>query len=194
MNLFDKSILQQTLNEIASPITMNEDLETKYSILGFITDAGHNNTSTFHLHSVERFKCGDYCKVDDKTYLVVSDVASKRGAKYKATIEHCNYSIDKYELEEVLIGYDNLDRPVYDEELVLVGQTHVVLQLSKSTIIVNEAYNQTAQHYTMLIGNAASNKNDFTINNEITIYDRAYRVVNVDYSRAGLIEVKLESL
>jgi hypothetical protein len=199
MNIFDDKLIQDTIKTIQIPYNFNFYEENPFSINAFISNSTFSPNSSYHIHSLELFKSGDYTKIkedSDNIYLVTSDVLEMRGGKYKATLEYCNYSVPWIVIEKVLIGYDHLGRPVYEEQEVLKGYIPCILKYKDFSFSSNEAVNLTKPIYEITVRDNDAAKSYFKLDestyNDVTIYDATYRIINVDYSKQGLIRIRLE--
>lgn len=201
MQLFDDKLIQDTIRSIQIPYQFNFHEENPFAINAVISNATFSPNSSYHIHSLEIFHCGDYTKISnpsDNIYMVTSDVLEQRGGKYKATLEYCNYSIPIYKLVQTIIGYDKLNRPIYDEVEMLVGNIPAILKYKDMTYSTNDAINLTKAMYEITIRNNDAAKEHFGLEagtyNTVTIYDKPYRIVNVDYSKQGIIKLTLEKI
>ncbi|MGE7673082.1 hypothetical protein ACQKMV_05770 [Lysinibacillus sp. NPDC094403] len=199
MKIFDDKIIQDTIKTIHEPYKFNFYEDDPFTINAVISNATFSPNSSYHIHSLSLFHCGDYTKIkenSDNIYLVTSDVLETRGGKYKATLEYCNYSVPWYVIEKVLIGYDHLGRPVYEEREVLKGYIPCILKYKDFSITNNEAVNLNKPIYEITVRDNDAAKTYFKLNEDtyedITIYDKKYRIINVDYSKQGLIRIRLE--
>ncbi|MFJ5563625.1 hypothetical protein [Lysinibacillus xylanilyticus] len=199
MKLLDDKLIQDTIRSIQTQYQFNFYEENPFSISAVITNATFSPNSSYHIHSLSLFQCGDYTKINqdsDNIYIVTSDVLELRGGKFKATLEYCNYSIPRYEIEQVLIGYDKLGRPIYEEQEVLVGEIPAILKYKDFSITSNEAVNLNEPIYEITVRDNDSAHSYFKLDEsayeDIEIYDKKYRIINVDYSKQGLIRIRLE--
>ncbi|MFJ3386766.1 hypothetical protein [Lysinibacillus sp. NPDC086135] len=199
MKLLDDQLIQDTIRSIQTQYQFNIYEENPFSINAVITNATFSPNSAYHIHSLSLFHCGDYTKINqdsDNIYMVTSDVLELRGGKFKATLEYCNYSIPRYEIEQVLIGYDKLGRPIYEEREVLKGYIPSILKYKDFSISSNEAVNLNQPIYEITVRDNEASKEYFGLNEDtyakVIVYDVSYRIINVDYSKQGLIRIRLE--
>lgn len=198
MKLFDDKLIKDTLKVIQSPYHFNIFEKNPFTINAVISNATFSPNSTYHIHSLEAFNCGDYTTINNpnNVYMVTSDVLEMRGGKYKGTLEYCNYSVPWIVIEKVLIGYDHLGRPVYEEQEVLKGYIPCILKYKDFSISSNDAVNLTKPIYEITVRDNEAARKHFKLNEskyaDVTIYDVTYRIINVDYSKQGLINLRLE--
>lgn len=198
MKLFDDKLIQDTIRSIHMPYQFNTYENNPFTLDAVISSGEFSSNSTFYIHSLNSFQCGDYTKINkdsNDVYMVTSDV-SMRGGKYKGKLEYCNYDIEKWETVKTLIGYDQLGRPVYDYVNTLVGIIPSVLKYKDFTFTANESVNLTKPIYEITVRDNAAARTNFKLEEstypDVTIYNVTYRIVNVDYSKKGLIRIKLE--
>ncbi|MFT9819408.1 hypothetical protein [Lysinibacillus sp. NPDC056185] len=199
MKLFDEKLIQDTIKTIQTPYKFNFYEENPFSINAFISNSTFSPNSSYHIHSLELFKSGDYTKINehsDNIYMVTSDIFEMRGGKYKGTLEYCNYSIEQWEEIKTLIGYDHLGRPVYDYVNTKVGEIPAILKYKDFSISSNEAVNLNKPIYEITVRDNEAAKTYFGLEADtyanVTVYDVTYRIINVDYSKQGLIRIRLE--
>ncbi len=199
MKLFDDKLIQNAIKTIQAPYNFNFYEENPFSINAVISNATFSPNSSYHIHSLSLFKCGDYTRINedsDNIYMVTSDVLEMRGGKYKGTLEYCNYDIELYELVKVEIGKDDLGRPVYDYVNTLIGIIPSILKYKDFTFTTNDAVNLAKPIYEITVRDNAAARTNFKLDEstypDVTIYNVTYRIVNVDYSKKGLIKIRLE--
>ncbi|MEK5232052.1 hypothetical protein MHB42_09780 [Lysinibacillus sp. FSL K6-0232] len=198
MKLLDDKLIKDTIKAIQSPYQFNIFEKNPFTINAVISNATFSPNSTFHIHSLDVFNCGDYTTINNpnNVYMVTSDVLTMRGGKYKATLEYCNYSIEQWEEVKTLIGYDHLGRPVYEYVNTLVGEIPAILKYKDFSFSTNEVVNLTKPIYEITVRDNEAARKHFKLNEskyaDVTIYDVTYRIINVDYSKQGLINLRLE--
>lgn len=194
MKLFDDTILKSTISSISVPIIMNPNSDDTYSINGFITNAKLSEESIRHLHSVDKFNCGDYFKIEDNYYMVISDVVTMRGSKYKGKVEYCNYSIpitEEIETDEIIKILPNGD-VIYKTETIVVGYNVGILKHSSQTES-SGGFVVTTSEYMLTVRDTKENREIYTVNSNVTIEGKPFKVKEVIYSKKGLLEVRLNS-
>ncbi|UOE57308.1 hypothetical protein [Cytobacillus oceanisediminis] len=90
---------QEILNETGQTVLIN-DLER----IVIVTNPPLSEYEERNIHSIERVSQGDVVTLDFEKYLVITESISKRSAKYKALIRHCNVMIEIKNYEKVKIG------------------------------------------------------------------------------------------
>ncbi|MGE7691389.1 hypothetical protein ACQKMI_19530 [Lysinibacillus sp. NPDC097214] len=90
--------------------------------------------------------------------MVTSDILEMCVGKYKGTLEYCNYSIARYELEEIIVGYDKMDRPIYETVETLVGVIPTILKYKDFSISSNEAVNLNEPIYEITVRDNEASK------------------------------------
>ncbi|WP_339280956.1 hypothetical protein [Lysinibacillus sp. FSL P2-0066] len=199
MKLLDDKLIKDTIKSIQTPYNFNFYEENPFSINAFISNSTFSPNSSYHIHSLELFKSGDYTKINehsDNIYMVTSDVLEMRGGKYKGTLEYCNYAVPWIVIEKVKIGNDHLGRPVYEDREVLKGYINCILKYKDFSISSNEAINLTKPIYEITVKDNDASRGYFKLNEstyeKVDIYGKPFRIINVDYSKKGLINLRLE--
>lgn len=160
-----------------------------------ITQAHLGMQSKRHIHSLEPFSQGDYVKFDENTYLVIEDVISTRGAKYKATIQYCNYTITTPETtEKIMTGEkDKFGKPIYT--YITTPGLDIQVIVDEERITLNGgAFRVNTTNLAMLLPDTDINREEVKVNAELVMFDRKHRVTNINRFRKGLLEVTLEKL
>ena len=186
--LMSTQSLKDTFNSLSTEVLINNVPQQ-----AVITMAHLGMQSKRHLHSLEPFNQGDYVVFNEETYLVVEDVINPRGVKYKATIEYCNYKAQTPDfVERVLVGVDpDTKKPIY-EEITTPGIYFMSIIKQDNISIVNGAFRLNTSQFTMTAPNNAELDKNLKLNNEIVVYDRKFKIVNINKLRTGLLEVTLE--
>lgn len=199
MNPFEQKLITDTFSSLTVPYQFNIHEGDPYTINCLVTNGEYSKASTYHIHSLQPFHCGDYLKIDNNSehlYMVTNDVISKHGHKYKGVIEYCNYQIEKWELTRVQTGTDSRGRPIYEEVNTLVGMIPCVLTFKSTSNTSNDAVNLINDMYEIKVKNNDAAINSFGLNadsfSSVTIYEKEYKIVNVDYSKQGMIRLYVE--
>lgn len=191
VNLFDDTLLSNVVDSVASKITVNELHNDKFEIDGIVTNANLNNISSRHIHSKHEIKRGQYIKLENSFYMITSDVISKRGNKYKAIVEYCNYILEPYHSEKVNTGQvDNLGKPIYQNVKVQNHLEPSILKYKDMTLD-DDALVIASKTLIALVQDNIKNRTDLQINNTVEIHGRSYKVMNVEMTKIGLLEVRL---
>jgi hypothetical protein len=73
----------------------------------------HADTKT--IRTLTPLACGDLITYKDNSWLIISEVAGDRRTIFHGLMRSCNFSISvKVGEEQVLIGHDEIGRPVYE--------------------------------------------------------------------------------
>lgn len=195
MNLFNDEIIKDTVNELSYPITLNSNASSVV-IEGFITNATLSPNSSYHLHSLDEFKRGDYFTIDGNNYyMVTGDVIQMRGSKYKATADFCNTNIPVYETKSTgeIIGRLPNGQPIYKTEKILVRNDfgifrHQTFSISSTGLLI------PSSEIILTVQDNADTKSYYAVNNTFTLIDGTkWQVVEVFKGKIGLLELRLKS-
>ncbi|MEQ2466184.1 hypothetical protein [Niallia hominis] len=162
-----------------------------------ITNTGLAEHEKKHIHTINPIKMGDLVTIDDESYLITSDTAIKRYGKYKAIMEHCNFTITIRVVTKQLMRDEN-GNVIYD-----AGGNPVWIEIEGEPILIPSIIDQ--QSFT-IEGNqlrVANNQilvtvQDNEVNrdklkvNEIFSFEGNYEVLNIDYTNKGLLVVTAE--
>lgn len=192
MNLFDDTLLKDTFKSITTHITFNFDSDDQYTIDCFISNATFSPNSSYHIHSLDTFKRGDYFQLENNIYMVTGDVITTRGAKYKSVADYCNIKIDKIEIIKELIGHDDRGRPIYNEIPTVTGEIYGVIRHRQhveegSGLIIG------VSELLLTIQDNPYNRNTYKLNYEVTFEGVKYKVREVILTKQGLIQLRLNS-
>lgn len=182
----------KTLNDafvtIAKEVLINGKPQQAY-----ITNAHLGMASRRHIHSLEPFRQGDYVEFGEGVYLVMEDVVNVRGAKYKSTIQYCNYNVatpDK-QGERYQDGVDDRGLPIWKYEKIPGRKIYVIIDMDRITITGSQIRVNTATMI-MLLPDSEENRDEIKVNNEIDVYGKTMKVAAINRLRTGLQEVTLE--
>ncbi|GKV65593.1 MULTISPECIES: hypothetical protein [unclassified Sporosarcina] len=179
--------LQDAFKSIADTILINDVPQQAY-----ITTAHLGEKSRRHLHSIEPFNQGDYVDFREGVYMVVEDVINQRGAKYKSTIEHCNYKITlEGESERVITGYDDRGRPIYGYITKPGREIHAIVDMDRVTISGAQIRINTSM-MSMLVPDTEENRTEIIIGKEYDVYGSNMAVSHINRLRTGLLEINLQ--
>ena len=192
--IFDYTILEYVIDDISKPIILNPDTDEQNIISGFISNATLSPNSSYHLHSLNLFKRGDFFKMENGNYyMVTGDVVEKRLAKYKSVADYCNHVIPIYEEKKVQVGTKPSGEPIYKIEKILVGETVGVLRYKQFTspngsiIVINTEIEFT-------IRDTAKARETYKINTKVDIEGKSWNLIEVDYTKQGTLGLMLRSV
>lgn len=189
MYLTSDKLITDVFMTVAQPILINEAEQS-----GIITNAHLGMDSRRHLHALQPFEQGNYVEFGEGVYMVVEDVVNVRGAKYKSTIEYCNYTVTTPEIEggRIEVGRDEFGRPIYDYADPIPGRNVQCILNLDNVRVAGSQIRLTTGGILMLVPDTDENRNDFKVNDEYEIYDNKMRITELNRLRKGLIEVSLE--
>ncbi|MBY0221952.1 hypothetical protein [Sporosarcina aquimarina] len=180
--------LKDAFNSIAVEVLINDEPQQAY-----ITQAHLGESSRKHMHSLQPFNQGDYVSIGEAVYMVVEDVVNQRGAKYKATIQHCNYMIQlPGETIRVPDGVDSRGRPKYKEIVQPGKELHSIVNMDRVTMNGSQIVVNTSV-YMMLIPDIEEARENVKVNDEYDVYGEMMVVVNINRLRTGLMEITLKA-
>jgi len=192
MELFDVQALVDTFSGLVEPYMKNELTATPSTVDGFVTNATLSPNSTFHFHSLSKFKRGDYFTINGSYYLVTGDVVVQRGFKYKALVQYCNYIIEPTTTVKVKVGTDAMGRPIYKEETLVDRHEPAVINYKEMTMDEDSIVTAT-KTLVITVQDNTKNREGFQVNEKIILYGRTYKIINAEVVKVGLIELKVQS-
>jgi len=158
-----------------------------------ITNPQMNEDETRYIHTLDRVLQGDLILIEGNDYLTVTESITKRGAKNKSKIQHCNHIIEVAgEVTEVLKGYDHLGNPVYE---TIQGDPVFIPSIVKSgtfnidngngVLVANDVLFVTVQ-------DNATNRSKFAVNKNVIMFGKSYSVQHQDLTRKGLLVLRFK--
>jgi len=178
------------MNETKTYI-LNNSYSDKVKIQGLITNAPIASTSSYHFHSLTKFNRGDILLIDDYNYMITSDVIEPRVFKYKGVAEYCNYEHRVIVIERVVVGTDNLGRPIYEDRPVLKRIEYGVLRFKEVSFTTGDAINVIRPQYILEMRDTTDNRDLFKVNFKLTIGNRDYSIYHVNSEKRGILELRL---
>lgn len=192
MYRFNDSIMKNQFLNVSENYILNQLYKDKRTIKGFITNATLSPNSSYHLHSMKEFNRGEIVTLKGKYYMVSGDVILDRVSKYKGILDYCNFQHDIMKSEKVLIGVDNLGRPIYETRQVLDRSEYGILRYKDISVETNSAINSVMPIYTLFLRDTEDNRSYFTVNQKINIGDKLLSIFNIIYTKQGLLEIRLQ--
>lgn len=190
MKLLNTTLINGAFKSLTEPILINNTENRGYYIDAVISQAHLGMHERRHIHSLTKFKQGDMVHYQDSTYLIMEDVVSQRGSKYKSTMEYCNFLIAMPPLEErVLVGYDSFGRPEYKYNYSPDRDVPAIVKYKDVAIMGQYAISFAFKTLNVWIQDNPKNRRDFKVNYEFEMFSRNYRVTNIDIVREGLLEI-----
>lgn len=162
-----------------------------------ITNTGLAEHEKKHIHTISPVKMGDLITIDDENYLITSDTAIKRYGKYKAIMEHCNFTITIRVVTKVLMRDEN-GNVIYDG-----GGNVVWIEIEGEPILVPSIIDQQSftiegnqlrvanNQILVTVQDNETNRDKLKVN-EVFSFEGNYKVLNMDYTKKGLIVVTAE--
>lgn len=150
-----------------------------------------------HIHTISPIEMGDLIAVDNENYLITSDTAIKRYGKYKAIMEHCNFMITIKVITRVLMRDEN-GKVIYD-----AGGNPVWIEIEGEPILIPSIIDQQSftiegnqlrvanNQILVTVQDNETNRDKLKVNN-IFSFEGNYKVLNVDYTKKGLIVLTAE--
>lgn len=191
MKLFDDTILNDVFDSVASEIKINDVL-----IPAIVTNGALNKNDeqeSKHLHTIQKVNQGDVVEHEGSKYLIVTESISKRHNKYKNIMEHCNAALTIVgKTTKVIVGYDDLGRPIYDniEELYevpcVIGFNRVGTPNNAGGLMIIE---------NSLVAKITRNDDNVmyvNVNDVYTVEGKNYKVSHIDNVQTGLLIVQMD--
>lgn len=162
-----------------------------------ITNTGLAEHEKKHIHTINPIHMGDLVAIDDENYLITSDTAIKRYGKYKAIMEHCNFMITIKVITRVLMRDEN-GNVVYD-----AGGNPVWIEIEGEPILIPSIIDQQSftiegnqlrvanNQILVTVQDNETNRDKLKVN-EVFSFEGNYKVLNMDYTKKGLIVVTAE--
>ena len=192
MYRFNDNLIKNTFSNLTQDYILNQLYNDKRTIQGFLTNATLSPNSSYHFHSLDKFNRGDILTLDNSYYMITGDIVNDRVSKYKGIADYCNFSQPMKAIEKVMIGIDDIGRPVYQNKEVDKGTEYGILRYKDISIQDNQAINFADPIYTLYVRDIPKNRDYFTINKEITVEDKILMVYNLVYTKQGLLEIRLQ--
>ena len=194
MNQFNDTLLRDTVQNMSKPIQMNPNDTDEYTIQGFVTNATLNDTSTYHLHSVNEFKRGDFTYLsDNKFYMVTDDVIHERGSKYKAKIEYCNYVNVMTKTEQVIAGFV-AGRPYYETVTTVIGNFVGIIKQRALVIPSTSGVAVGNTETILMLKDTTQAKEYYTVNKEFEYDGKSWKVQGLSNINKGILEIRLTTV
>lgn len=193
-NLFPKVQLEAVMNSIMDEVIVNKDYKDEYKLRIAITNATLSPNSSYHIHALDRFNCGDMFLWEGERYLVTGDTVLKRHAKYKSTADYCNAYLEYWIKEKKETGRDDLDRPIYKEVWVMKREEAGVLKKETNiSIDENQAINLFDYRFDIRIRDIIENRETYTTNQAIRIDGRWYKVLDDRRLKNGVLNLSVNT-
>lgn len=193
-SMFSKDNLEAVMSQIMSEVIVNKDYEDEYKLRIALTNSTLSPNSSYHVHALDRFNCGDMFIWEGSNYLVTGDTVLRRHHKYKSTAEYCNAKLEYWLLEKVETGRDELDRPIYENRWGLkANEAGVMRKETNISIDENQAINLTDYRMEIKIRDTIENRKTYAINQTIRINGRWFKVADTIYLKNGIIHVSVKT-
>ena len=191
MNLFNETILNDVFNSVAKEIKINDK-----TIFAIVTNGSLNKLDeqeSKNLHTIDKVNQGDIVEHEGNKYLVVTESMSKRHNKYKNIMEHCNMILTVAgETMREITGYDNFGKPIYKYTIQYFDVPSVLGFDRVGSASTTGAFLTIANGLKAKVQRNEKNLQYFTINKEITIEGKKYKITHLDKVQTGIIVVQLE--
>jgi len=190
-NLFDfqDEDLSFLINETGQSVIVNGIADKV-----LITNKSIGEFEERYIHSPELISRGSLVEWNANKYLVTSEALEKRGGKYKVIMRNCNGDIEIPRVEQVLIGTDPYTgRPVYEEQVVGTDYISAIVDKKTLSVSTNEAINTIDNQFIIKVQDNETNREKFVLNSEFTMYGETWTVMNLNYSKVGILEVNIKS-
>ncbi len=165
-----------------------DDVERKV----LVTNPTIGEFDTKYIHSLEPIVQGAYAKIDNHTYITIYDEQVKRYDKYKVKCRLCNYHLVTSHEEKILIGYDDLNRPVYEYKTVIDGEYACIVEQINFSNTSNQAVNQLDDVIYLTIQDNEAIRQQYTVNSTINYKDTNLTCIGIDNTKNGLLIYKLQ--
>ncbi len=166
-----------------------------------ITNSGFNSENDErYINTLNPIHMGDLVTFNDHQYIIITESTSKRHAKYRAIMRHCNFTI-KFpgEIERVPVLDENgnpvLDkygRPVYEE---IEGDPYFIPAIvdDKYFQVNNQFQIRVADNQIMIVvQDNELNRNKFEVNKRFELMGKEWKVLHEDLTKVGLMILTCE--
>lgn len=168
-----------------------------------ITNSGFNNENDErYINTLNPIRMGDLVTFNDHQYIIITETTSKRHAKYRAVMRHCNFTIEfPGEIERVPmrdedgnIIRDAFGRPEYED---VQGDPYFI------PAIVDNKYFQINNQFAARVGDNqimvivqdnAVNRTKFEVNERFELMGKNWKVRNQDKTESGLLVLTCEKV
>lgn len=195
MNQFNNNqMLIDTFRSMSYPVLINGKEQEV-----FITTAYLGEYEKRHISSLEPFKQGDIVSYEGELFLIIEEVVTMRGMKYRSSMMLSNYNFENEVLGEpvkTIIGYDERERPIYEitypnsytEYLptVVFGYSrkdtgNQQIPMSQTTVLMYMQY-------------SVENETKFAVSTTIShpYKHRTFKVTGQDITRNGLLILEID--
>lgn len=176
------------LNQYGKDVTIN-NTTTKALI-------NHQNESVDHsdlkLITLIPLHTGDVIEYQGNKYLVVSEISSKKyDSYYVGIIRKCNVSAQYKTVEKVLVGFDPIGRPIYEEKETLHDLPAIADNINRTYNVDYGAINVIDNKIMLMIPDVEEYAS-ITENAQLVVEGRNYTVILEDITRPGLKILTLE--
>lgn len=171
---------------LSEPATINGTAAN--IIVGSTKPNDHADTKT--IRTLTPLTCGDLITYKDKPWLVISEVAGDRHTIYRGLMRVCPFLVNiKTGTEQVLKGYDEIGRPVYETQSTYTALPAIIdsrtfgidqgqINIATGQLLITLQENETS----LLVG----------LNDRFTKFNSAWIVSGIDRTRKGLITLTVD--
>lgn len=183
-------ILERTLKGYAGyDVIINDEKETRVLIYQKYDSDGESYKIVGHIEDIER---GNLVTYLNDYWLIVNKPENNR-VYNKSEIRLCTATFPIVTLgEELIIGYDKLNRPIYGDREDIIDQIPCVVNYnSRANADVNEPINLLHDQIKITIQYTESPSLQY--NERFNIYNDEYRIIRIDYTdsinKVGIIHI-----
>lgn len=178
---------QEILDE-AGQIVLINDIATNV----VITNPPLSEYEEKYLHTLETVSQGDIVTYMGERYLVITESVTKRSAKYKALIRHCNVLIEMPGEEVcVIVGENEFGEPI--TECTTGEPIFIPAIVDNKSFAVDDsaAIRVPDNHIVVIVQDNQINRDKFQLNNTFT-FEGSYKVIHRDFTKRGLMILTCE--
>lgn len=157
-----------------------------------ITNPSISEYDQKYIHTLETVYMGDMVTLDNDKYLVITETVSKRGAKYKALMRHCNFIIKIENYEEVQTGETPFGDPIYENVLISTDYIPAIVDNKTFSIDTMSAIRVADNQIVVVIQDNELNLVKFAVNQTFNVMDKSWKVLNHDKTKKGLLILTCE--
>ncbi|MBD8006421.1 Ig domain-containing protein [Bacillus norwichensis] len=166
-----------------------------------ITNSGFNSENDErYINTLNPIRMGDLVTFNDHQYIIITESTSKRYAKYRAIMRHCNFTIQfPGEIERVPVldedgnpVLDKYGRPIYED---IEGDPIFI------PAIVDDKYFQVNNQFQMrvadnqimvIVQDNELNRDKFEVNERFELMGKEWKVLQDDLTKVGMLILTCE--
>lgn len=165
---------------------------TNYNLIGESEDR--------NIHTTVPVSLGDIVVYQDESYLIIKETVTKRHAKYKTLMRHCNLV---FEGDAEIIGYEDKvigrkpsGEPIIERVPIYGEPFSIPTIVSNKSFSIDERYSIRVadNNIIMIIQDTEDYQERFALNTTHLFLNGNWKVIHHDYTQKGIIVITFESI